>query len=274
VIVFMYSNHACEHQAISCISSLLPRITSDVRIVYFTIGFISKVTAPQIVKIPIPERDYPTFHYYKAELSLDVMNLFPEEDHFFFTDTDILFSRRANLTTLKCDTPYPQAVFGPHEQPYIWERQDGQMHIYDEKLLMQYFNVQNRTVNYQWSCFYAFHRNSHEFFEEYTSMCKNEYLLKRRKWYYPFHDETSFNICLWKHKADQSLGHIFVNTHRLDVVTLVEENNIKTRRLGQNLDELGGDWEYIHDSTKVAFYHGFKEQNVTQRTLSYLLEYL
>jgi len=271
MILFMYSNKVCEHQAISCIRSLQPRITSDVKIVYFTIGFISNFSIPQLVKIPIPERNYPTFHYYKAELSLDVMDMFPDEDYFFFTDTDILFSRRADLAKLKCNTPYPQGVFGPHEQPYIWERTGENMTIFDEKLLMQYFNVGNRTLNYQWSCFYAFHRNAYAFFEEYTSMCKNQYLLARRKWYYPFHDETSFNICLWKNNAQQSLGYIFVNTHNPELVRLVETEDIKENCPGVNIDELGADWEYIHDSSQVMFYHGFKEYQTTQVALSQLL---
>ena len=271
MIVFLYSNQACEHQAISCMRSLAPRITDDVKIVYFTIGFISNFTLKNLVKVPIPERKYPTFHYYKAELSLDVMDMFPDEDYFFFTDTDVLFSRRLDLEKLKRDTPYAQGVYGPHEYPYIWEMVNGETHIFDEKKLMQYFNVNERTTNYQWSCLYAFHRNSYSFFEEYTSMCKNEFLVKRRKWYYPFHDETSFNICVWKNNARESLGHIFVNTHNPEVVKLVEENDIKDRRLGSNLDEMGADWEYIHDSNKVMFYHGFKEEHGAQEALTYLL---
>jgi hypothetical protein len=271
MIIFMYSNKLCEHQAISCIRSIEPKISTGVKIVYFTIGFISNFSSPNVVKVPIPERDYPTFHYYKAELSLDVMDMFPNEDYFIFTDTDVLFSRRLDFNKLKRDTPYPQAVFGPHEQPYIWERINDQQYTYDERLLMRYFNVPDRTLNYQWSCFYTFHRNSYEFFEEYTSMCKNQYLLKRRKWYYPFHDETSFNICLWKNNATKSLGHIFVNTHNPEVVKLVEETDIKERKLGMNIDELGADWEYIHDSSQVILYHGFKDVDTSLEALNYLL---
>jgi hypothetical protein len=67
------------------------KITDDVKIVYFTIGFVSDFTAKNLIKVSIPERDYPTFHYYKAELSLDVMDMFPDENYFVFTDTDVLF---------------------------------------------------------------------------------------------------------------------------------------------------------------------------------------
>lgn len=272
MIVFMYSNKACEHQAISCIRSLEPRVTADTKIVYFTIGFISNFSTERLIKIPIPERKYPSFHYYKAELSLNVMDMFPEEDQFFFTDTDVLFSRRANFSKMVHTHTYPLGVFGPHEQPYIWERINGEMVIYDEKLLMQYLNVSQPTIRYQWSCFYSFNKNCRDFFEEYTALCKNEYLLSRRKWYYPFHDETSFNVCLWKRNAQHSLGYAFVNTHNPAVVKLVEENTVQTKKLGMNLDELGADWEYIHDSTQVMLYHGFKEENTTREVLNYILK--
>ena len=64
---------------------------------------------------------------------------------------------------------------------------------------MKYFNVEKRSQRYVWSCFYSFNPNCREFFEEYTAMCKNKYLMDRRKDYFPYADETPFNICLWKH---------------------------------------------------------------------------
>lgn len=271
MILFLYTNKVCEHQAISCIRSMESKITDDMKIVYFTIGFVSDFTAKNLIKIPIPERNYPSFHYYKAELSLELMDMFPEENDFIFTDTDILFSRRVDFKKLLHSHPYPLATFGPHEQPYIWERIGDEMIIYDEKKLMGYLNVPYRTVNYQWSCFYVFNRSCYDFFEEYTSLCKNQYLINRRKHYYPFHDETPFNVCLWKRNATESLGFVFVNTHLLNTVKMVEENDIKDRRMGSNLDDLGADWEYIHDSNKIILYHGFKDKENTQVVLNYLL---
>lgn len=273
MVIFLYTNKVCEHQAISCIKSMEPHLTDDIKVVYFTIGFISDFHIKNLVKVPIPERKYPTFHYYKAELSLDVMRMFPEEQDFIFTDTDILFSRRMDFHKLKHIHNYPLGVFGPHDQPYIWSRDaDGSnFQIYNEELLMKYFNVTSKSVRYQWSCFYVFNRQCEEFFEEYTSMCKNEYLINRRKWYYPFHDETSFNVCIWKRSGTESLGFIFVNTHDINTVKMVEESTVADKRLGKNIDEMGSDWEYIHDSSKVLLYHGFKDEIPTRQTLNYLL---
>lgn len=271
MVFFLYSNKVCEHQAISCIRSLEDKITDDMKVVYFTIGFISQFSTKNLIKVPIPERDYPSFHYYKAELSLEVMDMFPDETDFIFSDTDILYSPRIDFKKLVHRHSYPLATFGPHEQPYIWEKFGEELVIYDEKLLMQYLNVPHRTVNYQWSCFYVFNRSCYDFFEEYTSLCKNEYLLKRRKWYYPFHDETSFNVCLWKRNATESLGYVFVNTHNINTVKMVEEAAVKQKRVGENLDDMGADWEYVHDSETVILYHGFKEAITTRETLNYLL---
>lgn len=272
MIIFLYTNQKCEHQAISCIRSMERNISDDIRIVYYTIGFISAFETKNLIKIPIPERKYPTFHFYKAELSLDVMNQFPEENDFIFTDTDILFSKRLDFSKLKHNHNYALGVYGPHEQPYIWERMgDGNIQVYDENELMKYFGVTNKTTRYQWSCFYAFNRSCYEFFEEYTSMCKNQYLIDRRKWFFPFHDETAFNVCVWKRNGSESLGFLFVNTHNIETVKMVEETNIGNMHTGRNLDEMGSDWEYVHDSTQVMFYHGFKEEEPTSETLNYLL---
>lgn len=272
MILFLYSNKQCEHQAISCIRSMERNITDDMRVVYFTIGFTSSFNAKNLVKIPIPERNYPSFHFYKAEVSLDVMNTFPDETDFLFTDTDILFSPRVDFTKLTHNNNYALGVYGPHEYPYMWYRMaDDNVQLCDETMLMQYFGVADRTNRYQWSCFYAFNKNCYEFFEEYTSMCKNEYLLARRKQYFPFHDETAFNVCVWKRAGTDSLGFVFVNTHSLETVKMVEEQSVNQAYTGRNLDAMGADWEYIHDSSKVILYHGFKEQEPTQQTLDYLL---
>lgn len=271
MIIFMYANRACEHQAIACMRSMERKLTDDIQIVYFTIGFISNFSMRNLVKIPIPERNYPTFHYYKAELSLNVMDMFPLETNFVFTDTDILFSRRLDFSKLVHSHSYPLGVIGPVEYPLIWEKINGEMIIYDEDRLKKYLNVPDRTIKYQWSCFYSFNRSSYDFFEEYASLCKNEYLIKRRKYYYPFHDETPFNVCLWKRNALHSLGHVFVNTHLLNTVKFVEENNVRGHKPGTHLDEHGVDWQYIHDSEQVILYHGFKEPHDIDMTLNYLL---
>lgn len=266
----MYSDKNCEHQAIFCIESLIPRLKASDKILYYTVGFDSNYKAKNLHKVKIGYKDYPSFHYYKAELSLATMDFFPEEDHFIFTDTDVLFSKRFNSDNLRHQYEYPLASFGPHEYPFLYETIDNQQIIYNETKLMEYLGVPQRSLRYVWSCFYSYNRKCRDFLEEYTSFCKNQYLLARRKWYYPFHDETSFNVCLFKRKATQSLGFAFVNTHNPSLVESVENYNV-ANKLGGNLDQLGNDWEYVHDSNTVILYHGFKNYEPTKEALKYLI---
>jgi hypothetical protein len=271
MVLFLYSDKNCEHQAISCIKSLANKITDDVKIVYYTIGFKTDFNFKNLTSLQIAYKSqYPTFHYYKAELSLLTMKLFPDK-HYMFTDTDILYSKRFSFDKMKSDLPYPLASFGPHEYPFLWKIENDTKIIMDEVMLMEYFNVKSRSQRYVWSCIYSFSEHATDFFEEFTSMCNNKYLLSKRKDYYPMHDETSFNICLWKRNADKNLGYAFLNTHLLESVKKVEENNLKDVRLGTNIDSQGNDWEYINDSEKIIGYHGFKDEEDINKALTYLL---
>jgi hypothetical protein len=271
MVLFLYSDRNCEHQAVSCIKSLSNKITDDVKIIYYTIGFDSSFEFKNLHKIKIDFKpQYPTFHYYKAELSLLTMRLFPNE-YYMFSDTDILYSKRFSFDQIKNNLPYPLASFGPHEYPYLWEKRGDDTITFNETKLMEYFNVKERSQRYVWSCIYSFSEQATEFFEEYTSMCNNKYLLDRRRDYYPMHDETSFNVCLWKRGVNKNLGFAFLNTHIFESVKKAEETDIKDQNLGVNIDDSGNDWEYIYDSQKIIGYHGFKEKDSMEKTLNYLL---
>lgn len=271
MVLFLYSNKPYEHQVKYCLKSLSPKMTDDVKIVYYTIGFDSDIEFPNLYKIKIPLKpQYPSFHYYKAELSLLTMKLFPGE-YYMFSDTDILYSKRFSFEMMKHSLPYPMASFGPHEYPFMWEEgRDGKI-IYDEVKSMKYFNVPARTQRYVWSCIYSFNEYCTDFFEEYTSMCNYKYLLDQRTVYYPMHDETPFNICLWKRGATQNLGFAFLNTHIFNSVKLVEENIIKDQHLNTHVDSMGNTWEYIYDSEQIVAYHGFKEPEDSEKTVEYLI---
>jgi hypothetical protein len=271
MVFFLYSDKNCEHQAIACIKSLTGKVTDDVQLVYYTIGFKTDFSFKNLTTIQIAyKNEYPRFHFYKAELSLKTIKLFPNEDY-IFSDTDILYSRKFDFNLVKHNLPYPLASYGPHEYPYMWYEINGETVIYDEKKLMNYFSVPHRTQRYVWSCFYSFNSSCTDFFEEYTSMCKNQYLLKDHPTYFPYADETSFNVCLWKRNATQNLEYAFVNTHKLETVKHVEEGNTGNAYMGNNLDAFGADWEYIHDPAKVLLYHGFKEKEEMNIALDYLI---
>lgn len=278
MVIFLYSDKNYENQAKSCIRSLTHKITDDLKIVYYTIGFKSDFEFPNLYKVEYPVKsEYARFNFYKAELSLVTMDMFPD-DHYIFTDTDVLFSRKFHPDKVKHSLPYPMGSYGPLEYPYVWELTgDGVKKVYDEQKMMQYFNVSQRSQRYLWSCFYSFNPQCRDFFEEYASICKNQYLYKQ--WapgapvpdYFPYADETAFNVCLWKRGATQNLGFAFVNTHLPSTVKAVEESMMSNVLMGNIIDSSGMDWEYIQDSTNVLLYHGFKEDSDMLPALEYLL---
>lgn len=271
MVLFLYSDKNCEHQAIACIKSLSHKITDDVKIVYYTIGFDSNFKFKNLYKIRIlPKPEYPRYHFYKSELSLLTMDLFPD-DYYAFTDTDVLFSRKFSFEKIKNNESYPLASFGPHEYPLIWQDTPNGRVIFNETKLMQYFNVPSRTQRYVWSCFYTFNCKCRDFFEEYTSICKNQYLQRNAQEYFPYADETAFNICLWKRNATNNLGFAFVNTHLLSTVTFVETNSLSDYNINNVLDSWGNNWEYVENSNNVLLYHGFKQEKEMNETLNFLL---
>jgi hypothetical protein len=268
--VFLYSDKNYEQISTSCISSLKHKISDDVRIVYYTIGFDSDFEFRNLVKHRIePDPLYPAFEFYKPELSLLTMELFPD-DHYLFVDSDVVFSRRFKFDAVKHDHSYPLASFGPHEYIYSWVQINGEIVKYDETKLMRYFSVPDRTQRYVFSCFYSFNPKCKDFMEEWMSMCKNEYLLNRRADYFPFKDETSFNICLWKRGATENYRFGFVNTHMVSTVKEVEKG-AANQHFDNAIDAVGAKWEYVEDSSEVMFYHGFKEVSAIKEVLAYLL---
>ena len=258
MVLFLYSNDKVEHQAIACLKSLKDKITDDVQIVYYTIGFMSSFTCKNLHKVRIEPIDYPNFCFYKPELSLRTMEMFPDEEHFVFTDVDVLFSRRFNFSKLKSYDTYPNASYGPHEYPFKFDiKPDGSRIIYDETVLMEYYNVQLRSCRYALTCFYTFNRSCKDFIEEWLGMTNNKYFYKYKMKYLPYDEETTFNVCLWKRNATNMLGFNYLNTHNAELIERVEQEYL-SEFYGDNYDQDGAAWEYVKNSNDIIFYHGMK----------------
>lgn len=272
MILILFSNKNYEYQSLSCIKSVQKYLTDGLQVLYFTIGYESSIKIDNVKTVYVEDKNYKSFMYYKPELCLKALDIFPEEQYFFYADSDIIFNKRIDFNKIKCDEEYPLAVFGPHECPFIWTKlPNGDMLYYNENALMNYLNVPDRTIRYQWACFQSFNRKCKDFYEEYESLCKNSYLLNRQNIYFPFYDETPFNVCLWKRNANKSLGFIFLNTHLLETIREVEENSISTDRKSKVTDLLGAEWEYIDEVDKVMFYHGCKNKEDIEQIVNYLL---
>lgn len=270
MVFFLYSDINYEYQAENCIKTLQKRISNTDTIVYFTVGFDSQLELNNVNKVRVDKNiTYPSFNFYKPELCLKVMNMFPNEDY-VFTDTDVLFSKRLNPCILKHSESYPLASFGPHEYLYAWETFGDQVIEYSEWDLMQYMNVPERTQRYVFSCLFSFNENSRDFIEEWYSVCSNKYLLDRRKKFFPFTDETSFNVCLWKRNATKNLGYAFLNTHLLSTIKSIEDGINSGNFIGDVYDSCGLNWEKVEDTEKVFFYHGIKDKDEMREASLYL----
>ena len=57
----------------------------------------------------------------------------------------------------------------------------------------------------------------------------------------------------------------------MSTVRMVEEGMVQNSRMGNVVDALGADWEYVKNPNDVLLYHGFKEESDTLSTLNYLL---
>lgn len=265
MILILFSNKNFEYQSICSIKSIENKIADDIKILYFTIDFDSSFECKNLHKIRIGEiQDYPLFNYYKPELCLKALELFPEETDFIYADSDILYSSRFEFKNFKNEFDYPLASCGPHEYPYTYEQFGTDIIVFNEVKLMNYFNVEKRSMWYLFSCFFTFNKNCADFFEEWMSMCRNKYLLNNQKTIYPFKDETSFNICLWKRNVINNLGFVFVNTHKSETIEFIEETSVTEYH--------GSHWEYVKNSKDIVFYHGFKEESDIKNGLEILLK--
>ena len=93
----------------ACIKSLTHKIADDIKIVYYTIGFDSSFEFKNLNKVRIEYKpQYPIIHFYKGELALLTMQMFPNE-YYLYTDTDVLFSRNFNFNDHKYNESYPMA---------------------------------------------------------------------------------------------------------------------------------------------------------------------
>lgn len=266
MVVVLYSDQNYEYQVVSCLETIRKKINNNIKILYVSVGFESDIEFPNLMKYRMEINPiYPHFCFYKPEVCLIAMNIFPGEN-FIFTDTDTLFSPRFQPDKMIHSNPYPLASFGEYEYPYHWELVDGETMIYDEVKLSKYFGVGDRTQRYVLSCFFTFNEYCRDFMEEWYSMCTNTYLLDRRKIYFPFPDETAFNVCLWKRGATENLGFGFLNEWQPSVIKEIEEWFIQ----GGNLIEPNKQWSYLTDTSKLFFYHGMKDKNQLQEAWSYL----
>jgi hypothetical protein len=255
-----------EYQVFNLLKSLDYAKVVPYRIYYYTVGFNSTIERSNLVKVPWPKVvDLPKYDFYKPGICLDVLKR--TGGQFVYVDTDIIFSKRFSEFNIKTGLNHPCFVEGPIEYPYTFWKDNVGITKFDERKLMDYYGVQDRTMTYLMACLFTFSIDCEDFLQEWQSICENKYLLKKHSVIFPFTDETAANVLLWKRKASERYERIFVNTHKFSTFKLCEESNdIKKEWVDNNM------YEQCEDSSKVYFYHGTKDHEENRKILNYINE--
>ena len=263
--IVMLSDSNYEYQIRNFIRSLEYAKIQDYRLFYYSIGFDSTIDNPKVIKINWP-KDGRRFDFYKPEVCLNTLNYTKENLYFF--DADILVSKRFSRFPARYGSSYPLFCTSGVQYPYTFTIDgNGNQTDFNEKNLMNYLGVSERSMDYVLACFFTFDENCRDFLEEYKSFCKNEYMLSKGMHYYAFTDETPANVLLWKKRIRDNYGRKFVNTHKFSTFKLCEENNnIKKTLIDDNF------YEQCEDSSEVYFYHGTKVKEENEKILKYIDE--
>jgi hypothetical protein len=261
-----YSDSKYEYQVKNFLKSIPYGGMSGSNFYYYTIGFESDISYPNLNLIPCDKsKTLERFEFYKPGICLD--SLKRTEGNFIFVDTDIILSRRFKNTPFNYMSNHPVFCRGPIDYPNTYWADSKGTTVFDENKLMRYLGVQQRTMNYVMTCFFTYNNLCKDFLEEWESICENKYLQKNQQSYFPFTDETIANVLLWKRNASIDYDRGFVNTHKFSTFKMCEESDyILDTLIDDNM------YEQCKDSSKVYFYHGTKDEIQNDKILKYINE--
>ena len=261
--ILFFTDVKFEYMAKYLIRSLdIQKVDTDY--LYYTIGFNSTIEHPNLIKKRWETNtNIPRFEYYKPTLLLDALK---DYNNVIFLDSDIIIGRRFDLSKFDHDFDYPLTSYGNWEFPWAINYQDGKEILVNEERLMNCLCVKERSMHYVYSCFMSVNRNCIDFLKDWEHFCNNPYLLENRNIFYPFQDETSFNVLLWKKECTKNYGRIFLNTLYFDPLEFVEneENNDFEGRV-YSVPE-----QYVDKASNIMFYHGLKNKDELEDSLQYL----
>jgi alpha-N-acetylglucosamine transferase len=261
--ILFYTDKNFEYMAKYLIESLTIQKV-DTEWLYYTIGFDSTIEHPNLIKKRWDiDENKPRFEFYKPSLLLDALK---DYDKVIFLDSDIIVGRRFETSKFDHDFDYPLASYGNWEYPWAIIYRDGEKLMINEDKLMKSLDVKERSMYYVYSCFMSVNRKCIDFLKEWESFCINPYFLENREIYYPFQDETSFNVLLWKRNCTQNYGRIFLNTLYSDPLEFVEDKvNDGFEGRVYSVPE-----QFVDNSSDIMFYHGLKNEVELKNSLNYL----
>jgi hypothetical protein len=270
--LLVYSNLEYEKMVETFLISRKYSNQEDIQVLYYTLGFESSLEYPNLIKKrwEIDENKM-NFNFYKPELIVDALQ---EYEEVIYMDSDILLGRRFDVESLRNPTlEHPLACAGPLEFVWAWYTENGKTIRCEVENLMAYFEVEGRTSPYMWTSMISCNRNCISFLEEWNSMHENETLRESKRFYFPFHDESSFNALFWKREHSHCLDLIFFNTHKfssLARVEMEEDFSHENRDYDPIYTKDDSIYETCRNSSVVQFYHGMKSDYELQKTINWM----
>ena len=257
--ILLYSDHGYEKMVDSFLVSRKYAGMEHIHVIYYCVGFDSTLSYENLeIRRWEFDTDRPDLTFYKPSILLDSLKY---DDHICYMDSDIVLSKRFNPDILaNPNLDFPIASSGPQENVWFWEHYEGsEVVVYNEKKLMGYYGIETRSCAYLWASMITYNRNCVDFIEEWESILSNKYLLKERKSYFPFREETAFNITMWKRGITDFLDLVFFNTVSFEsFISIEDEGNIVERDSDYSVYRNDGRlYEVCEDPSKVLFFHGF-----------------
>jgi len=258
--ILVYSDSVYESMVNAFMVSRKYASVGDVHVLYYTVGFDSSLEYPNFTKIRWEfDSEKPDLTYYKPDILIDGLNY---DKHILYMDCDIVLSKRFDPEKLINESSeLPISSSGPQDHVWIWKSFGEETIVYDETKLMEYFGIAERSCKYLWASMISYNDNCLDFLEEWKSILLNPYLLKKKEIYFPFREETAYNITLWKGGCTDFFDLVFFNTTSFDSFLNIEteENVVIDKFREYSLDNLDTRlYETCDDSSRILFYHGFK----------------
>lgn len=177
--IILYSDKGYEKMVNFFLISMKYAKCENIPVLYYTIGFDSDLDYPNLTKIRWEiDMNKIDLTYYKPEILLDSLKY---SNEVCYMDSDIVLGKRFDINSLfNYDIDYPFCCRGPLEFVWMWYTIDNNNYRIDEKNLMNYYGVKERTSTYLWASMMSFTEKCKDFLEEWSSILNNPYLLKKK----------------------------------------------------------------------------------------------